>query len=84
MHGTDLFHVGMSLWTRYDLKLAGIEGPIKKIPKLKRGDEVTLERIEDESKVLQPSRYALSVCNEQGTLGVSEYAKKGGGPSIME
>jgi len=70
--------VGMSLWTRCDLKLAGIEAQIKKIPKLKRVDVETLERIEDEAKVLQPGRYAVSVCIVQGTMGVSETAKKGG------
>lgn len=69
--------VGMSLWTRYDLKLAGIEAQITKIPKLKRVDVETLERIEDEAKVLQPGRYAVSVCIVQGTMGFSETAKKG-------
>ena len=68
----------MSLWTRYDLKLAGIEAQVKKIPWLKRVDVDTLEWMEDEAKVLQPGRYAVSVCIVQGTMGFSENAKKGG------
>ena len=69
--------VVMSLWNRYDLKLAGIEAEITKIPKRKYSDTVIDETLLDESKILKPGRYALSICNVQGTMGVSSEIKKG-------
>ena len=69
--------VGVRLWTRYDLKLAGIEIPIRKIPKLKNPKEEVVDRENDESKILQPGRYALSVCVVQGTIGFSSQIKTG-------
>jgi len=69
--------VGMSLWTRYDLKLAGIEAEITKIPKRRYSDTDIDETLHYESKILKPGRYALSICNVQGTMGVSSNIKKG-------
>ncbi len=63
--------VGVSLWTRYDLKLAGIEAEIKKIPKLKLADRVVVGPMREDFKLLEPGRYAMSVCLVQGTMGVS-------------
>jgi hypothetical protein len=67
--------VGASLWTRYDLKLTGIQAEITKIPKW--SSESLLEKPEDRGKVLLPGRYAVSVCIVQGTMGVPGGTKKG-------
>ena len=67
--------VGASLWTRYDLKLTGIQAEITKIPKW--NSESLLEKPEDRGKVLLPGRYAVSVCIVQGTMGVPSGTKKG-------
>lgn len=67
--------VGASLWTRYDLKLMGIQAEITKIPKW--SSESLLEKPEDRGKVLLPGRYAVSVCIVQGTMGVPSGTKKG-------
>ncbi len=62
--------VGMSLWTRYDLKIAGVEAEIKKIPKLYLANRIDVGPLTEDFKLLQPGRYAVSVCIVQGTMGV--------------
>jgi hypothetical protein len=69
--------VGISLWTRYDLKLAGIETQIRKVPKFRPSKEGAVDHIVDESNVLQPGRYAISVCVVQGTMRLSGQIKSG-------
>ena len=66
--GWDSF--GASLWTRYDLKIAGIEAEITKIPKLHLANQVDVGPLTKDFKLLQPGRYAVSVCIVQGTMGV--------------
>ncbi len=60
----------MSLWTRYDLKIAGVEAEIKKIPKLYLANRIEVGPLTKDFKLLLPGRYAVSVCIVQGTMGV--------------
>lgn len=64
--------VGVSLWVSYNLKLAGFEGEITKIPRLLRQIPTTtdLTNSNRDFPVLKPGRYAVSVCIVQGTIAI--------------
>lgn len=69
--------LGTSLWTRYDLKIAGIDAELTTIPILRKSAKDRDVRFDDVKSVLQPGRYAISVCIVQGTMGVPSGTKKG-------
>lgn len=64
--------VGVSLWVAYDLKLAGFEGEVTKIPRLKSLIPRSVDRssMNEDYPLLKPGRYAVSVCIVQGTIAI--------------
>lgn len=60
--------VGILLWARYDLRLAGIRAEIKSIPNSNHWQDDVNFTTEKCSDALSPGRYAVSVCVVQGTI----------------
>jgi hypothetical protein len=57
--------------------LAGIQAEITKIPKRRESDNKVKNVNEAIESVLQPGRYALSICIVQGTMGAPNENKEG-------
>jgi hypothetical protein len=57
-----------SLWVSYDLKLAGFEEKITKVPRLPKPIPSSEEQSAPSFPVLIPGRYAVSACIVQGTI----------------